>query len=147
MPSTRTKRRKPIRTEAAAPPAAAKTQELVLDQLEVAARFCRKVEQQLGTLTAPELDVLIKVHRVLVLKLSLEAEADPRLVGLVKDLMKPVLDYARLEELRRTRELAERKYADRCAAEEAARQRECQRGAGGLRPETVDRIERELNLF
>lgn len=85
-----------------------------------------------------QLETLIKLHRVLVLKLSLEADARPELLKLAKDLMKPVLDWARLHEKRQDRALAEQERRDQAQRETEDR---------GLRPETLAKIERELNLF
>ena len=69
-----------------------------------------------------ELETLIKLHRVLVLKLSLEADGAPELLKLAKDLMKPVMDWARLQEKRKDRALAEQKHRDQLEAQKAARE-------------------------
>jgi hypothetical protein len=75
----------------------------------------------------------------------MEANTDPQSLKLVKDLMRPLIDWERLEEQRKDRELAEQKYRDQLEAQKAAREQE--KGGDALRPETLARIERELNLL
>ena len=121
----------------------------LLDQISRGAALCREIEAKLARNPAPELETLIKLCRVLILKLSLEVNQAPRLLKLVNDLMKPVLDWARLEEKRKEREFAEHKYHEQTAAERAAREK-ARSEAGGekaLSPETLEKIERELKLF
>ena len=120
-------------------------QERLLDRIARAAERCREVEELLGRIPAPELETLIKLHRVLILKFSLEAEVAPELLKLAKDLMKPVLDWARLEEQCKRRELTEQKYRDQVEAEKAARDKT--NHGEGLTPETLEKIERELKLL
>ncbi len=110
-------------------------QSQILRQLAEAGKRCREVEEALARDPAPELETLIKVHRVLILKLSSEAGANPELLKLVGILMKPVLEWARLEEKRKERELA------------ARQQQDAQSGAKALRPETLEQIELELKLL
>jgi hypothetical protein len=57
--------------------------------------------------------------------------------------MRPVLEYARIEELRKRREFAEQKFREQQAAQHAGKSER----SDALRPETLDRIERELHLF
>ena len=96
---------------------------------------------------AARTDELSQVLRVLALKLSAEAQAAPELLGLVNTLMKPLIDWARLEETRKYRELAEQKYRDAVASQHAAKAKEERGPDQALRPETLERIERELKLF
>ena len=119
----------------------------LLEQIALAARHCRELEGQFGEHPAPELETLIRLHRVLVLNLSLRAERAPELLKLVKELMKPVMDWAQLQEKRKQRELAEQKYRDQVEAQKAAGARAAQPGGGALTPETLGKIERELNLL
>jgi len=131
----------------AAPGESLQVQERLLDQLAQGAKLCQDVERQLRQYPAPELQTIIQLHRSLVLKLSVEAQADPDLFKLVSTLMKPVMDWARLEEKRRDRELAERRYRDQAAAQKAAADKARPDRGEALRPETLERIERELHLF
>jgi hypothetical protein len=122
-----------------------RTQEWLLEQIARGARQCREVERQLRRHPAPEVETLIKLYRVLILRFSLEAEAAPELLKLVNDLMKPVLEWGRLEEKRKERQLAERKYRDQVETRKAAETRAAK--GDTLTPETLEKIERELNLL
>src|ERR1051325_1315106 len=83
--------------------------EQLIEQIEAGARHCEGVERELGRNPAPELETLIKLHRVIILQLSAQTDAKPETVRLVTTLMKPVMDWARLQEQRKERELAEQK--------------------------------------
>lgn len=124
-------------------------QQKLLSQIRRGAALCREIERNLTGNPAPELETLIKLFRVIILKLSLEANAAPDLLKLVNDLMKPVLDWARLEEKRKEREFAEHKYQEQTAAQQAAREKAKNDASGenALSPQTLERIERELKLF
>ncbi len=126
-----------------APARPAPASEHLLAQLAEAARQCQELEAQFGRHPAPELETIIKLHRVLVLNLSLEAEQAPELLKLVKDLMKPIMDWAQLQEKSRQRELAEKKLE----AQNALRARQANPGDAALSPETLEKIEQELNLL
>jgi len=118
-------------------------QELLLERILAGGKLCHEVESQLRQFPSPELETIIKLHRVLVLGLSAEAQTRPGRFNLVAALMKPVMEWARLEEKRKLRELAEQKYRDQSAAKKSE-----QNGPGAsLTPGTLDKIERELNLF
>jgi hypothetical protein len=122
-------------------------QEKLLRQISEGAALCLKIEGRLAGNPAPELETLIKLCRIIILKLSVEANVAPELLKLVNDLMKPVLDWARLEEKRKEREFAEQRYRDQAAAQEANREREKKEDESALTPETLEKIERELKLF
>jgi hypothetical protein len=120
-------------------------QERLLAQIADGAVLCEEVERALGQNRTPQLETLVKVYRVLVLKLCVEAQGAPSLLKLANELMRPVLEWARLEEKRKERELAEQKYRDQ--VEQAAREKEGAGVAGALTSETLSKIERELNLL
>lgn len=122
-------------------------QELMLRQIASGASQCLEVERRLQSHPAPELETLIKLHRVLVLKFSQEANLNPALLALVKDLMKPLIEWARLQEERKKRELAEQKYRDQREADQAAKARKAAGAGEALKPETLNQIEQELKLF
>ena len=143
-PSSRRRKRRP-RSAASAGLETQGRQEQLLDQIARAAERCREVEELLSRNPAPELETLIKLHRVLILKFSLEAEVAPELLKLAKDLMRPVMDWARLQEQCKRRELAELKYRDQVEAQKAARDKAAHGEA--LSPETLEKIERELKLL
>lgn len=97
-------------------------QERQLAMIASGARQCKEVEKEFARSDAPELDTLIKLHRVLILSISTQANADPSLLKLVNEMMHPVLQFtagqtkARLEEQKialanRRVELLEKKAA------------------------------------
>lgn len=90
----------------------ARQQEKLLAQIATGARQCQEVEKQLAISGgAPELETLIKLHRVLILKLSAEGNANPELLELVGQMMKPVIEFSKLEQKKRELELKERQVA------------------------------------
>lgn len=84
-------------------------QESILKQITSGARQCREVEAAFAEAPAPEFDTLIKLHRVLILKLSTQGNADPELLELVNRMMKPVVQFARLQQLEQQNKIEERK--------------------------------------
>ncbi len=122
------------------------SEDLYLDQLEHGVKYCQEVEQQLARIAGPELNAIMKLHRLIILKLSTRAEAQPELWDVLKDLMKPVMDWARLEEQQKEREFAEQKHREQRADVQAGRGGESRAGAA-LSPETLQKIEAELKLL
>src|SRR5947208_15031132 len=51
--------------------------EQLLAQIAAGARHCKEVELEFGQNPPPELETLIKLHRVIILQLSAQAEAKP----------------------------------------------------------------------
>jgi hypothetical protein len=131
------------------PPAAAGLEERILDLIAAAAGECKKIEAEFGKNPPPQLETLINLHRVIVLHLCDAPDRSQKTLELITRLMRPVMEYARIEEVRRQRELAEQKYRDQAAAEQAARAQEQRAAEGGdtLTPETVEKIEHELKLL
>jgi hypothetical protein len=105
------------------------------------------VEAQLRAHPAPGLETIVQLYRVLVLKLSGDLQAQPETLALINALMKPVLDWERLEEKRKDRELEQQKYRDQQAARVAAQLKQQHGRDGALQDATLNKIERELNLF
>ena len=127
-----------------APETPRELQERVLEQIAESGELCRELERQLRQHPCPELETIIKLYRVLALKLSAEAKTKPDRLQMVSALMRPVMEWARLEEKRKLRELAEQKYRDESAAQKAKEQG----GSGSsLTPKTLEKIEHELRLF
>ena len=127
----------------------ARQQEALLRQIATGARQHQEVLSEFARHPAPELETIIALHRVLILKLSTQANTDPDLLDLIGRLMKPVLEHAKLVEKRRELELAEQKYRDQVAERVKAIQAELGRAreSGGVREETIEKIERELKLL
>jgi hypothetical protein len=114
------------------------------------AKQCRKLEEAVANGNTPELELLIQIHRSLILNLCAKGcEEAPHWLRLATDLMKPVLGWASLQEKRRIRELNEQKYRDQVAAQKAAIERELNaaKASGGINPQTLERVERELKLL
>ena len=122
-------------------------QNRLLEQIAQSARVCERIETELRKHPAPELEMMIKLHRVFMLDLALKPDLSPEWLKLANALMKPALDWARLEEKRKDRELAEKKHRDQLEAAKETRQKELAGAAGGLTAETLRRIEQELNLL
>ena len=93
----------------------ARLQAKLLGQITSGAKQVREVEHQFSGHPAPELDTLIKLHRVAVLQLSTQAQADPELLKLVDQLTRTAMEYtsgqtkAKLE--KEKLEIAERRVA------------------------------------
>ena len=119
--------------------------ERLLEQIASGARHCVEIERHFGENPPPALETLLKIYRVLILKLSAEAEQSEAKLKLALSLLKPVLEGARLEEQRRERELAEQKYRDQREANQSAANR--QPGGDALTPQTLEKIESELRLL
>jgi len=50
----------------------------LLEQIAAAARHCQEVEREFGKNPPPELETLIKLHRVLILQLSTQTDGNPK---------------------------------------------------------------------
>ena len=67
-------------------------QEKLLGRITSGARQCREVEAEFAKHPAPELETLIKLHRVLILQLSTEGNANPEFLKLSDQLTNTVLN-------------------------------------------------------
>jgi hypothetical protein len=123
-------------------------EEKFLERVAAAGTLCRRVEGQLSQIAAPRVKTLIKLHRLLVLKALVQLDGDQKLAKLAGDLIKPILGEAGLEERAKARRLAEKKYRDLVAAQKASLEKVVAEAkcAGGVAPETLEMIERELKL-
>ena len=90
--------------------------EKLLAQITSGAHACKEVESLFAKNPAPELETLIKLHRVLVMKLSTEGNVNPELLELVGSLMKPVMEFAKLDVKRDEVELTRQKFQRETAA-------------------------------
>ena len=70
-----------------------KMQEQLLQQISTGAGQCKAVEKQFGRNPPPELETLIKLHRVLILKLSTEGNVDPEFLKLADQLMRTAMEF------------------------------------------------------
>lgn len=128
----------------------------LLDRITSGASQVREVEERFKDNPAPELETVIKIYRVLILQLSTSGQTDPELLKLANRLTQTIMDFisgqtkARLEEQKlaiadRRTKLLEKK-ADAYDRAQAALT-EAKNSKGGITPETLTRIERELNLL
>src|ERR1700739_4658108 len=57
-------------------------QEQLLHEISSGAQQCEQVEKEFAEAAAPDMETLLKLHRVLLLQLSTQASADPQLIQL-----------------------------------------------------------------
>ena len=117
---------------------------LMLAQIEQSAQHRAELEQKLKACPAPDLPLLIALHRVCLLRIYLQAGTDPQQLKVALDLSRPVIEWARLQEKQRENALAERKHRDTL---KARKQEEKAKPRQALTQQTLEEIERELNLF
>ena len=65
----------------------------LLGQITTGAAQVRAVEKQFAKDPAPELETLIKLHRVLILKLSTAGNLDPELLKMADQLMRTAMEF------------------------------------------------------
>ena len=89
-------------------------QDRLLGQIASGARQCKEVEKQFGENPAPELETLIKLHRVLILQLSTQGNADPEFLKLADQLMRTAMEFVsgqtKFRQKERELNLAEEKF-------------------------------------
>ena len=91
-------------------------QKKLLGQITTGAKQCREVEAEFAKNPAPELETLIKLHRVLILQLSTQGNAAPEFLKLSDQLTNTVLNCISAQTKARFKErevsLAEAKAAE-----------------------------------
>jgi len=124
-------------------------EEQLLKQIASGANQCREVEKAFGQNPAPELETIIKIHRVLALQFATRANVDSTMLEMSERASRMALEFAKLAEKRAERELAESKYRDQVAERKRAIEAELSKGksSGGITPETLSKIEAELKLL
>src|SRR5262245_48580529 len=92
---------------------------------------------------------LKKLHDIAVLQLTAPPPADAAMIRLIGELMRSANGWTGLEQRKAVHQLAKEKYRDWRKAEEETRAHEQRRAreGGGIRPETLAEIERELRLM
>ena len=68
-------------------------QSRLLSQIASGAQQCAAVEKSFGKNPAPELETLVKLHRVLILQLSTQGNADPEYLKLADQLMRTAMEF------------------------------------------------------
>jgi hypothetical protein len=125
------------------------SEEKFLERITRGAQTMRTIDEAFKDNPDPHIEALLRNFRLIIADLTVAGVVDPEKFKLIPMLMGPVMDYAKLTEKRREIELAESKYRDHVAAQKAALERElgAAKVAGGLTPETLEKIERELKLL
>jgi hypothetical protein len=118
-------------------------QEAVLEMLEHGAADLRRMERLLAENNEPGMEQLVSLHRRLVLGLCARTDDPETMLQLADSAMKLLIGWARIEEKRKDREFAERKFKE----QQTARARDAKAADSGLPPELLQEIQRELNLF
>ena len=116
-------------------------QEALLDMLEHGADQLQRLQRLLAKSDDPAMEMLVSLHRRIVLGLCARTDDPKVMLQLAGSAMKLLLAWKRIEEKRKDREFAERKFQK----EQAGR---CRDGSsGGLREETHEQIQNTLNLI
>jgi hypothetical protein len=118
-------------------------QEALLDMLEHGAVQLQRLERLLAKSKDPGMEMLVHLHRRIVLGLSARTDDPKVMLQLAGSTMKLLLAWARIEEKRKDRDLAERKFQDK----QAARGRDETGAKSGIKPETQDHIQGILHLL
>ena len=84
-------------------------QERVLSQIATGSRQCQDVEKAFGKDPAPDVEALMKLHRLIAFQLASASSADPELVQVAERATRMVLEFAKLDEKRADRALEERR--------------------------------------
>lgn len=123
--------------------------EQLIKQITSGANQCREVRAAFGEHPAPELETIIKLHRVLAMQFATKANVDPKMMEQAERATKMALEFAKLEEKRAERELATQKYRDQVAERKRVIEAELGKAktSGGITPETLSKIEAELQLL
>ena len=134
----------------------ANLQEKLLAQIAAGASQCKDVEKTFADNPAPQMETIIKLHRVLIMQLSTQSQSNPALLQLADQLTRTALEFAsgqtkaELEKQKialanRRVKLLEQKAA---AYDRAQRALESAKSSkGGITPATLAEIERELKLL
>lgn len=85
-------------------------QEQLLERVASGARFVRDLEDRFSKDAPPELSTLVNLLKLLVMQLSVHGAADPKTLSIVSGLMKPVMDFAKLQQAQQELELSRARF-------------------------------------
>jgi hypothetical protein len=89
-------------------------QQAMLDNIKAATKMCRRVEKLLDKNPAPALLTLLKLHRLLIFKLSTRKKINPEHIKVVDQLVRTEITYetdqAKFEQRERAMKLAENQF-------------------------------------
>jgi hypothetical protein len=119
-------------------------QDQLLDRIATGAQASRQIEQQFAKDAPPGLETLLKLLRVQIMTLSMQGQADPELLQLAGNLLKPVMEHLKIEQKREELDLAKDKF-HRETCELFLRWRSDQRAqeiadSGASNSEKIDRL-------
>jgi len=115
----------------------------LLETISTTAQMCREIEDEFRRNPPPTLEVLIKIHRVFLMKLIKDFDDPPSAedMRLVTGLIKPAMEFANIEEKRADRRLVRERLR-------AARQSQLEAGLEVFKvafrghPEAIELLER-----
>lgn len=84
-------------------------QDQILQRIASGSDTCTQIEREFTRHPAPEMETLLKVLRVMIMNLSLHGQAQPELLQLAGNLLKPVMEHLKIQERGKDRELEERR--------------------------------------
>lgn len=119
-----------------------------LASVATGARMGREIEAAFAKNPAPELKLLVSLVKNLILNLTLKGAADPDALAAASELMKRVLDFAKLEAKDRDLALTERRVA--LLEQQAEKVRAAVTAAkqpGGLTPAALAEIEQAAKIL
>lgn len=85
-------------------------QDQLLERIASGAQACQQIEKQFSKDAPPELETLLKLLRVQIMTLSVQGQADPELLQLAGNLLKPIMEHLKIEQKREELGLAKDKY-------------------------------------
>lgn len=88
----------------------ARLQERVLARITAGAEQSRQIEKQFSKDAPPEVDTIIKLLRVLIMQLSVQATAQPDLLDVVNPIMRSVLNFEKVKQKDRELTLDREKF-------------------------------------
>lgn len=127
------------------------SEEAFLSQIASGANHCRQVEAEFAKNPAPELETVMKMHRVLSMQMATQANANPKAFKILGSLMASLLEYARLQKKGEELAQAERKLKileeNHAKAKAELESALTKRTDGGLTPEALKQIEEAAKLL
>jgi hypothetical protein len=87
-----------------------KREDAMIRQIATGAQVVKDVEKQLEKSSAPNLELIIKLLRVMVLKLTTQANFDPTMLETLSFFLKPLIDWEKEQGKKEDRQLAREKW-------------------------------------
>lgn len=124
-------------------------EEKLLHSIATGAQLCRKLDAEMGANPPPELDTIMRLNRVLIMSLSTTGQANPEHLQMADRMTRTVLEHMKVLEKRQDRALMERRVVllEEKSANALRLIAEARKSTGGVTPETLEKIEKELRLL